>query len=105
MSVTVGVLLQFEQVAELLAAEVPLHIFFLVHHTTAQGFLVSLALEDLLFYCSCLNTKKKKTEDKGVGWDLAQENNKQPSWSIVLECTVREMQFKVLVNLFLVQSK
>lgn len=54
MCVTAGVLLQLEQVAELLTAEMPLHIFLFIHHTTAQGFLVSLPLEDLLFYCSCL---------------------------------------------------
>lgn len=54
MCVTAGVLLQLEQVAELLAAKMPLHIFLLIHHTTAQGFLVGLPLEDLFFYCSCL---------------------------------------------------
>ena len=53
------VLVQLEEVTEFAQTEVPLHILFLVHHTTAQGLLVGLALEDLLFNSSCLGKVRR----------------------------------------------
>ena len=48
MSVRCGGFVEQEQLPQVVAGEVSLHVLLLVHHTAAQGLLVSLALEYLL---------------------------------------------------------
>ena len=50
MSVTLGVFIQCEQIPELVDAEMPLHVFLIVHHATAQRLFVSLSLKYLFLH-------------------------------------------------------
>ena len=60
MGVADRLLIQAEQVAQILSGEMSLHVLLFVHHTAAQRFFVSLALEDLLLYRTGLYSDKHK---------------------------------------------
>ena len=54
MSVTECAFIESEEVTEVAKGKVSLHVFLLVNDAATQRLLVSLALENLLFYCSSL---------------------------------------------------
>lgn len=54
MRVADGVLVEAEELSEFPQGEMALHVLLLVHHTAAQGFLVGLSLQNLLFDCPSL---------------------------------------------------
>lgn len=49
MCVTECVLVESEQLSQFLQREMSLYILLLIHHTAAQGLLMGLSLQDLLF--------------------------------------------------------
>lgn len=51
MGVTDGVLIKTEELSEFPQREMALHVLLLIHHAAAQGFLVGLSLQNLLFNC------------------------------------------------------
>lgn len=51
MGVTDGVLIETEELSEFPQREMALHVLLLIHHAAAQGFLVGLSLQNLLFNC------------------------------------------------------
>lgn len=55
MGVGWGIGVDLEELTEVVSGKVAFYIFFFVHHTTAQGFLVSLALEHLLLNATSLS--------------------------------------------------
>ena len=59
MSIAERVLVEREEVTEVAQGEVSLHVLLLVNHAAAERFLVSLALEDLLFYRSGLKDRPR----------------------------------------------
>lgn len=64
MCVRGGVSVELEELPQVISGEVPLHVFFLIHHTTTQSFLVRLTLEHLLFNTSCL--LQRQTSERGM---------------------------------------
>lgn len=57
MCVAGGLLVESEELSEFTQREVTLHILLLVHDTAAQGFLMSLPLQDLLLDRPRLSTQ------------------------------------------------
>lgn len=58
MRVTDGVLIETEELSEFPQREMALHVLLLIHHAAAQGFLVGLSLQNLLFNCPRLPTHR-----------------------------------------------
>lgn len=62
MCVTGGLLVESEEFSEFAQRKVTLHILLLIHHTAAQGFLMSLPLQDLLLDRSRLTAHKHTSQ-------------------------------------------
>lgn len=59
MRVADGVLIETEELSKFTQGEMALHVLLLVHHAAAQGFLVRLSLQNLLFDCPGLPAQRR----------------------------------------------
>lgn len=82
-----GVLVETEELSEFPQGEVALHVLLLVHHTAAQGFLVGLSLQDLLFDCPSLPAYKHARQTQECSKAPPREASRLQRFSMLMACS------------------